>query len=67
MINDWRPRHADQNADQRLHLLFGSNELEDALLDLLDNLDKGNFSSTVWSLNAPAWPIPARLLDLFLP
>ena len=44
-----------------------SNELEDALLDLLDNLDKAIFSSTVWSLNAPAWPIPARLFRPFSP
>lgn len=44
-----------------------SNELEDALLDLLDNLDKGNIQFTVWSLNAQAWPIPARLFRPFSP
>lgn len=37
-----------------------SNELEDALLDLLDNLDKGN-------IQFPAWPILARLFKPFSP
>lgn len=44
-----------------------SNELEDALLDLLDNLDKGNIQFDRLSLNAPAWPIPARLFRPFSP
>ncbi len=45
-----------------------SNEPEDALLDLLDNLYKGNFLlATVWSLISPAWPIPDRLLRPFSP
>ncbi len=45
-----------------------SNELEDALLDLLDNLDKGNiqFDRLVIRM-PPAWPILARLFRPFSP
>ena len=45
-----------------------SSELEDALLDLLDNLDKGaiNFRPS-GDRGAPAWPTPARSFRPFLP
>ncbi len=45
-----------------------SNELEDALLDLLDNLDKGNiqFDRLVIECTS-AWPILARLFKPFSP
>lgn len=44
-----------------------SNELEDALLDCWIISIRAIFSSIVWSLNAPAWPIPARLFRPFSP
>jgi len=39
-----------------------SNELEDALLDLLDSRDRGEIDfDRLVIVSAPAWPIPARL------
>lgn len=44
-----------------------SNELEDALLDLLDNLDKGNIQFDRLVIECTAWPILARLFKPFSP
>ncbi len=44
-----------------------SNELETHYSTCWIISTRAIFSSTVWSLNAPAWPIPARLFRPFSP
>ena len=44
-----------------------SNELEDALLDLLDNLDKGNIQFDRLVIECTGMADPGPIIDLFLP
>ncbi|XPE51994.1 GTP-binding protein [Shigella flexneri] len=64
MINLLVIANANQNADQRLHLL-ASNQLENALLDLLDNLDKGNIQFDRLVIECTGMADPGPIIQTF--